>query len=404
MKKYIISLIILLAFCLLFSCKRDPKSENGDFAYEFDSKTKSATLLYYGGTDTDVVIPEKVGEYTVNKIGRQAFSHQYEIKNIKLPDTLNTIEEKAFEYCIGLEEIILPSSLKTIGNTAFSSCRGLKKIYIPKCVEKIGLCAFNGCTSLEEISVDDNNKYYSSDKYGVLLDKEQTKIIQFPIGSERASYVMPDTVTTVESYAFEKTSNLKSITFSQNISTLKSYAFQKSGIKSALFNDKLEIIGAFCFNEAMINKIDLGNSVKQIGDSAFSWCTSLVEIAIPSSTETIGSSAFYMCTNLNRFTVDSQNQNYSSDGFGAMFNKDKTTILFYPQASTEKEYSIPDTVTTISAHAFFSNINLEKVTIPSSVKKIEQQAFANCLSLIDVVYKGEKPQDIAANAFEKSES
>ena len=404
MKKYIISAILLLIICFLFSCNNNPKSENGDFAYEFDSKTKTATVIGYNGCDENVVIPEKVGNYTVNKIDRKVFSHLYEIKSIKLPNTLNTIEEKAFEYCIGLEEITLPSSLKTIGNTAFSSCRGLKRIFIPSSVEKIGLCAFNGCTSLEEIKVDENNKNYSSDKYGVLLDKEQTVVIQFPIGSERVNYVMPDTVTNIESYAFEKTSNLKNITFSQNLSIIKSYAFQKSGIKEAIFKDKLEIIGAFCFNESTLTKIDLGNSVKEIGDSAFSWCTSLSEILIPSSAEKIGNSAFYMCTALKKFTVDSQNTNYSSDGFGALFNKDKTILLFYPAASPEVEYTIPDTVATISAHAFFSNINLEKVVIPSSVEKIEQQAFANCLSLVDVVYEGEKPQDIADNAFEKSES
>lgn len=404
MKKYIISAILLLTFFLLISCNSNPKSENGDFAYEFDSKTKSATVIGYNGSDKDVVIPEKVGKYTVNKIDRKVFSHLYEIKSIKLPNTLITIEEKAFEYCIGLEEITLPSSLKTIGNTAFSSCRGLKRIFIPSSVEKIGLCAFNGCTSLEEITVDENNENYFSDKYGVLLDKEKTTVIQFPIGSERTTYIMPDSVTTVESYAFEKTSNLKNITFSQNLSIIKSYAFQKSGIKEANFKDKLETIGAFCFNESMLTKIDLGNSVKEIGDSAFSWCTSLSEILIPSSTKNIGSSAFYMCTALKKFTVNSQNQNYSSDTFGVLFNKDKTRLLCYPQASSEKEYSIPNTVTTISAHAFFSNINLEKVVIPSSVEKIEQQAFANCLSLVDVVYEGEKPQDIADNAFEKSES
>ena len=186
MKKYIISAILLLTFFLLFSCNNNPKSENGDFAYEFDSKTKSATVIGYNGSDKDVVIPEKVGKYTVNKIDRKVFSHLYEIKSIKLPNTLITIEEKAFEYCIGLEEITLPSSLKTIGNTAFSSCRGLKRIFIPSSVEKIGLCAFNGCTSLEEITVDENNENYFSDKYGVLLDKEKTTGNFFLLKSKQA--------------------------------------------------------------------------------------------------------------------------------------------------------------------------------------------------------------------------
>ena len=123
MKKYIISAIILLVFCILFSCNSTPKSQNGDFTFEFDSKTKNPTLIGYPGTDKNIVIPEKVENYTVNKIGREVFSHLYEIKSITLPNTITSIEEKAFEYCIGIEEITLPDSLKTIGNTAFSSRR-----------------------------------------------------------------------------------------------------------------------------------------------------------------------------------------------------------------------------------------------------------------------------------------
>ena len=101
-------------------------------------------------------------------------------------------------------DIVIPAkhngkSVTSIASNAFNGCYNIKSVIISNGITSIGEGAFNGCTSLEEISVDDNNKYYSSDKYGVLLDKEQTKIIQFPIGSERASYVMPDTVTTVES-------------------------------------------------------------------------------------------------------------------------------------------------------------------------------------------------------------
>ena len=59
MKKYIISAIILLVFCILFSCNSTPKSENGDFVFEFDSKTKCATLTAYTGEDKKVYVSLK---------------------------------------------------------------------------------------------------------------------------------------------------------------------------------------------------------------------------------------------------------------------------------------------------------------------------------------------------------
>ncbi|MBE6718867.1 MAG: leucine-rich repeat domain-containing protein [Ruminococcaceae bacterium] len=400
MKKTLLAVIMLTALLFTFSCSKK-LPDTSEFECEFDKKNKTVSIIGYNGNNDEVVIPEKFGNFTVTSIGRNAFSKKYDISKITIPDTVKTVGDRAFELCIGIKEITLPNNLETIGNAAFSNCRNIRRIIIPESVSKIGLSVFTGCTSLEKIEVALGNKNYTSDKYGALFDKNQTILIQYPLGSQRTKYEMPDTVTVIESYAFEKAKNVEDITFSKNLKTIKSYAFQSCGIRNAILFDKLEGIGNFSFNESKLTSITFGKNVKTIGDSAFSWCTSLSEVSIPSATDNIGTSSFFMCTSVERYNVEEGNENYTTDSCGALFNKDMTVLMYYPVSNTGEEYVIPNTVQQISANAFSTSLNLKKVTIPDSVEMIGELAFSQCPNLSDVIYEGTKPQNIAENAFEK---
>ena len=400
MKKTLLFFLVLITAISLFACQKAP-SDTGDFECSFDNSTMTATITAYNGSDEDVVIPSAFGKYTVTSIDRAAFSEKYEIASVTLPETLVNIGASAFELCVGIKTIEIPEGVKTIGNTAFANCRGLKEVTIPKSVEAIGICAFTGCTSLESIEVDPSNTSYSSDRYGALLDKEQKNLIQFPLGSDRKTYIMPESVKVIASYAFEKSKNIETVEFSPVLEKIESYAFQGSSIKTAVFGDSLTEIGAFCFNESKLSTLELGRSVKTLGDSAFSWCTFLGGFSIPASLESIGTSAFFMCTSISEYKVDGENKSFSSDENGVLFNKDKTYLIYYPTANTASEYIIPDGVSSISARAFSPTLNLKKVTVPDSVEAIGELAFAQCSNLTDVVYLGTPPKTIADNAFEK---
>ena len=100
---------------------------------------------------------------------------------------------------------------------------------------------------------------------------------------------------------------------------------------------------------AEIQEYVSGYLVSSIGDEAFSGCSSLTSINIPSSVTSIGYQAFSGCSSLTAITVDKSNPNYSSENNVLFSKKDK--ILIRAGFGLEK-YDIPSWVTSIGKYAF----------------------------------------------------
>lgn len=79
----------------------------------------------------------------------------------------------------------------------------------------------------------------------------------------------------------------------------------------------------------------------------------ITEFIIPSSFVGYDISLdFNMLNQLTKFTVSDSNSNYSADSSGVLFNKDKTTVLLYPQGKTDSSYAIPWGVLNIEYRSF----------------------------------------------------
>ena len=312
--------------------------------------------------DLNMQISEVVILDGVTSIGECAFYSCSSLSSITIPDSVASIGDSAFEECSSLTSIIIPDSVSRISRGMFFGCSGLTSITIPESVTSIGYTAFFKCSGLTSITIPES--------------VTNIGIYAFYGCSGLTSVVIPEGVTIVEDSTFSCCSNLTSITIPESVTKIGWYAF--SG----------------CYS---LPEIIIPDSVTSIGDHAFSLCRSLTNIIIPDSVTSIEEYAFSFCDSLTGIYVSTENGEYCNDEFGVLYNKDKTVLVAAPGAM--KEYTIPNSVTSIGGGAFCGCSNLTNIAIPDSITSIGGHAFSNCSSLIDITIP-ESVASIGQYAFE----
>lgn len=169
--------------------------------------------------------------------------------------------------------------------------------------------------------------------------------------------------------------------------TIPDFAFHyldntgKTSLTSVVLPNSITSIGSSAFDTTNgLKSITIPSTVTSLSDNAFWGCSALNSIYIPSSVVSIGTAVFSTSSCL--ITVDAANPNYSSIN-GVLFNKYQTTLIQCP-ITISGAYTIPSTVTTIGQEAFNSCSSISSITIPSSVNTINDYAFNWCNNLLTV--------------------
>ena len=326
---------------------------------------------------TSITIPD-----SITSIKRYAFSGCSSLTSITIPNSVTTIGEYSFYDCSSLTSITISNSVTSIEYGAFSGCSSLTSVTIPNSVTEIGGWIFSNCSSLVQINVISTNKHYSSVE-GVLYDKDKKVLICYPIGKQDTFFTIPNSVTSIDSCAFD-CSSLTSITIPNSVTTIGYHAFRGcSSLTSITIPNSVILIdnGAF-YNCSSLTSITIPNSVISIGEYTFYGCSSLESVAIGSGVSSIGDRAFLSCSSLTHINVISTNEYYSSVE-GVLYNKGRTVLIYYPLGK-ETSFTIPYGVTSIGYEAFRSCSSLTSIIIPNSVTSIQHEAFFGCSSLESV--------------------
>ena len=363
---------------------------------------------------------------SVVEIGYRGFEDCSSLTSVTIPSNVTIIGEHAFISCSGLTSVTISNGLTTIENSAFASCSGLTSITIPNSVSSISEGAFYNCEGLTAITVDGNNTLYTSED-GVLFNKAKTIIVRYPPAKSGTAYVIPNSVTSIASCAFQGCSSLTSVTIPNSVTAIAGQAFADctslssvdipygvtsiefgvfadcSGLVSVTVPQSVTSIESVAFIRcSSLTSITIPNGVTSIPAYTFMGCSSLVSISIPNSVTTIGESAFSSCNGMTSITIGNGvtsigeyafdcsalesievvegNVSYDSRNNCNAIIETATNTLLYGCKNT----FIPNSVTSIGECAFYGCSGLTSFTIPNSVTSIGERAFSYCSGLTSI--------------------
>lgn len=163
---------------------------------------------------------------------------------------------------------------------------------------------------------------------------------------------------------FRSDKNLVSVTLPESLTDLGNSTFEYcSNLTTINLPGKLTNIGQEVFSYcSSLSSINLPEGITSIGQEAFSKCTSLSEITWPTNITRIEAGTFSGCNNLTSFDFS----NITSIGNSAFSGCGFKTIV------------IPENVTDIGNYVFSGCENLRSAKLPSNIEKISNGMFNNC--------------------------
>lgn len=270
--------------------------------------------------------------------------------NFTVPKEVETIGFGAFENSL-IEAVSFEDgiNLLTIGYRAFYKSEKLASVSIPESVVSIDFYAFAECRNLERVTFAENNKLTGIYEGAFLNCSSLTDII------------IPDNIVEVSDFAFYGCRALTKLPFSETseVKGIYDYAFAYSGITELVIPDSVVEIGAYAFRGARLTTVKISDAQMYqliIGIGAFQGCEELSEITLPF----IGASF----------------EDEDITWFGYIFGAGAYTANAAYVPASLKTVTITEGISFVGAGAFYHLLNLEKINVPHSVSKVYSYSFA----------------------------
>lgn len=338
-----------------------------------DGATKSLQGMFMGTTSLEeVVLPE-----SLKTIDQNTFKDCSSLKKLSVGksgeenvlDTVETINAGAFNGCSSLETLTLKNVAKIDSsdtNRTFGGCTSLKKVSVTGVMTtattgettpgtSIGIAAFKDNKALKEISLD-TIKTVSQDAFrgcGVVENDADD-------GTDPATLTL-NNVNAIGSLAFygcgftevQIPRQLTSVATGK-IDGVEYGPFAGGKLETVSFGTLINTIpDNLCMNTTSLQKIELQSvkaSLRTIGKNAFKGCTSVKEVTIPKGILTVSNSAFEGCSGLTDVTIAAKTINAKA----------------FAECTNLKTVKMEEGVTTIQGMAF-ANTQISAVTIPSTL-------------------------------------
>ena len=213
--------------------------------------------------------------------------------------------------------------------------------------------------------------------YNIIIPNTVTSIGSYAFANTLicGSLIIPNSVTEIKEGAFENCKKLSSLTLPSNLKRIESLVFKSCGFSGSLtIPNSVTEIGHHAFYDCnnFTKGLILSENLKTIGSYAFAGCSGFSEgnLTIPNSVTVIGIGAFSDCSSFRKELKLSENL--------TKIGKD----VFKNCKCLSGDLTIPNSVTEIGNGAFSECSLLNgKLTLSNKLTKIGNQAFMNCQAL-----------------------
>jgi hypothetical protein len=198
--------------------------------------------------------------------------------------------------------------------------------------------AFNDTVNLVAIQVDPQNPFYTSVD-GVLLDKDETTVLQCPSG-KTGNYTIPSSVTIIATNAFLGSQDLTGVTFPGGVTAIPDLAFCGSGLTNVSIPPSVTSIGEDAFGGCrQLTSVTIPGSITNFGYGIFQDCQSLTNVTFSYGLLSIGESMFFVCPHLASVTIPASVTNIADGAFYGISNS--AYFYFLGNAPTEAQDTQP---------------------------------------------------------------
>ena len=394
----------------------------------FDKLTvKAITLPYtsinelvitYGETITYDMLKEvyHLGKVTLSEgitsIGTKAF-YTKDLEEITLPTTLLSIGDYAFYSC-SLKEIDIPNSVSSIGEYAFSGCSftefrfpegitelsnyvlrsntKLEEVYVPSTVTKFGTSPFDNDENITTATGPLSIFRYISNSVITFNGTSGMKLYLDSYTSVR-NLTLPNTI---EEFSLNDNTSVEYIVINGfkyitdiNGNPVVLLGVEETTIDTLVVPKTVKVISDNAFNgNTKLKEVDLNDNLYSIMADAFTGCSALEYIYIPKDVTIIGWGAFSYCTSLTEVAFEN-GSNYTGTNriFGGSNAIESITcpanvlydgfVMNDQKAQQALKYVSINGGTYIPSNALYNAINVSHIVIPDYIEYIEEYAFYN---------------------------
>ena len=300
--------------------------------------------------------------------------------HLDIPEGTRVIATRAFAQGFDIKSIKIPESVESICQGAFVQA-GFFSVMIPNSVKLIEKEAFKGCMYLKTIVVDKDNAIYDSrNNCNAIIETSTNKLL-----AGCRNTVIPNTITAIESFAFNSQDYLQLIVIPNSVKSIGDGAFNGCLSMESIFSQIEEPFAIYSAKSGIGAVFD------------YDECTLFVPVGTKAKYEaTDGWKNFKNIVEMTPYDV--LDDNIVAAHF---LQPDETGKVEIPE-KVEID-GIEYTVTEIAEDAFKGNTDLTEVTIPGTVTTIGAGAFGGCTNLKAIYVLSPTPANLAAAASSRAQ-